>query len=88
MSYQIKLRPVALRYLKKLPRKVLEQLDDAIQALRKQPRPPGTKRLKGKHRGYLRIRVGDRRIIYHVDDDTQTIRIARIGDRKDVYRTE
>jgi mRNA interferase RelE/StbE len=50
------------------------------------PRPPGVKRLHGR-REYLRLRSGDYRAIYTVDDDRFTVLIIKLGHRREVYRT-
>ncbi|MGO9606687.1 MAG: type II toxin-antitoxin system RelE family toxin [Candidatus Binataceae bacterium] len=57
----------------------------AISDLQADPRPPGCKMLKGAERLY-RIRVGDYRIIYEIDDNRLRLIIARIRHRSDVYR--
>jgi mRNA interferase RelE/StbE len=49
------------------------------------PRPLGTVALQG-HRPYLRLRVGDYRIIYAVDDEARVVTVAVAGHRRDVYR--
>jgi mRNA interferase RelE/StbE len=56
-----------------------------IDALASNPRPPGVRALKG-HRPYLRVRSGDYRVIYTVDDDSRVVRVAVVGHRRDVYR--
>jgi mRNA interferase RelE/StbE len=78
-------RPAALRSLRKLDRQVAERIRDATEALRDDPRPPGAKMLAGAH-GLLRIRVGDYRILYTIDDDRRVVRIADAGHRSDIYR--
>jgi mRNA interferase RelE/StbE len=50
-----------------------------------EPRPPGVMPLTG-HRPYLRVRVGDYRIIYRVDDAAKKVIIAVAGHRRDIYR--
>ena len=50
------------------------------------PRPAGVKPLK-RHRPWLRVRVGDYRIIYDVDDTTRTVTVAVLGHRREVYRS-
>jgi mRNA interferase RelE/StbE len=78
-------RPAALRSLRKLDRQVAERVKAATEALRGNPRPPGVKMLTGSH-GLLRIRVGDYRVLYAVDDGRQVVRVADIGHRGDIYR--
>jgi mRNA interferase RelE/StbE len=56
-----------------------------IDALADDPRPPGVRALTG-HRPYLRVRSGDYRVIYVVDDEIRQVRVVVIGHRRDVYR--
>ncbi len=56
-----------------------------IDALATTPRPRGASALQG-HPGVLRIRVGDYRIIYQVQDDLLTVLILRVAHRREVYR--
>lgn len=61
-------------------------VEDRIVKLGAVPRPPGAKPLQGKkYRGLYRIRSGDYRVIYQVRDDSRTVVVVKIGDRKDVY---
>lgn len=85
MTYKIVTSPVAQKSLKSLPQNMKKRIDAKISALAKNPRPPDAKVLQGKH-GLLRVRVGDYRIIYRVEDDRLIILIVKIGHRKDVYR--
>jgi len=48
------------------------------------PRPPGCRKLKG-HEGW-RIRIGDYRVIYEIDDSQKTITVLVIGHRREIYR--
>jgi mRNA interferase RelE/StbE len=74
-------------------RKVLRQFDPAVRrsilakmrALATEPRPPGVEPLQG-HRPWLRVRVGDYRIIYAVNDEARRVTVALVGHRREVYR--
>jgi mRNA interferase RelE/StbE len=77
--------PAALKELASLPRKMRGQVDERIQGLAQDPRPPGCKVLKGEWSGLMRIRSGDHRIIYRVEDDRLIVTVVRIADRKDAY---
>jgi mRNA interferase RelE/StbE len=57
---------------------------EAIRDLRTNPRPPGVRKLTG--RPAWRIRVGDYRVIYEIDDDNSTVLVVSLGHRSDVYR--
>lgn len=48
------------------------------------PRPPGTEKLSGQEK--YRIRQGDYRVLYAIDDDSATVTIVKVGHRRDVYR--
>ena len=85
MPYRIEFRPAAWRALRRVPKPHKGRLFAAITALADTPRPPGSIRLQGSE-GFYRIRVGDYRIIYLVEDDVLLICVVRIGHRKDVYR--
>lgn len=61
-----------------------ERIGAAIEALASDPRPPGAVKLAG--RDDFRIRVGDYRIVYAVEDAEQIVLVARIAHRREVYR--
>ena len=84
MSYRVVYKPAAGRDVDKLPPHVLPRLRDSIVALAEIPRPPGCKKLKGPG-GMWRIRVGDYRVVYEIDDSSLVVRILRAGHRRDVY---
>jgi mRNA interferase RelE/StbE len=84
MPYQILLSRSAEKFLKELPRNIYLKISHDIEKLTDNPRPHGCKKLKG-NREEWRIRIGDYRIIYNIDDDIVTIEVVRIGHRKDVY---
>ena len=50
------------------------------------PRPAGSKKLQGASENLWRIRTGDYRIIYAIEDTIKIIEIRKIGHRKDIYR--
>ena len=83
MSYQIELRPAAVRALKRIAHQARDRIRGAISLLGENPRPPGAKALKG--RPGLRVRVGDYRIIYTVDDDILIVTVITLGHRREVY---
>ncbi|RED98913.1 type II toxin-antitoxin system RelE family toxin [Marinoscillum furvescens] len=83
--YKITITRSASKELKKLPRKVNNQLIPLIKGLAIDPRPASSSKLRGNNQ-YWRIRSGNYRIIYSIDDHVQIIDIIKIGHRKDVYR--
>ncbi len=82
-SYTVVLTKTAQRQLDKLPVKVADTLLDALEELADNPRPDGCKKLKGRS-GY-RIRKGDYRIIYDVEDDILTVGVVAVGHRRQIY---
>lgn len=85
MTYRIEVEAAALRSLKRLAPELREPIEAEIDSLAEDPRPPGTRALKGKLRGMLRQRVGDYRIAHEVDDKARVVRVAIIAHRSKVY---
>jgi len=83
--YRLVYAPTAAKELGKLPRNIAERILEAIRRLAMDSRPRGCKKLEGETAWY-RIRVGNYRVIYTVSDEDLTVRILRVGHRKDVYR--
>lgn len=83
MPYQIELRPAALRALKRIARQDQDRIRGAIALLAANPRPPGTKALRGRE-GF-RVRVGNYRILYTIDDGKLLIVVVTLGHRSSVY---
>ena len=70
--------------LKKIPKKDVRRILAAIQALAENPRPPQAKKLSGQDR--YRLRQGNYRILYAIEDDRLIVCVVKAGDRRDVYR--
>ena len=85
MSYSITYGSGVERDIAKLPKALLRRVDRAIMGLSENPRPPGCKKLAGQGK-LCRIRVGDWRIVYEVDDARRAVDVQIVADRKDVYR--
>lgn len=85
MSYQIEIKKVAQKFLKQIPQKNALKIMDAIDELANDPFPPGYKKLKYTENEY-RIRIGDYRVIYSINNNELIIEIIKIGHRKDVYK--
>ncbi len=84
--YAVYLKPAAERALKKVKDDpARRRIVKAIDGLTTNPRPPGAIAIQGGA-GLLRIRVGDYRIIYTVEDAARTVLVVTIGHRRDVYR--
>ncbi len=80
--YRIELRPAAVRALRKLDPPVARRLQAAIALLAEDPRPPASRPLRG--RPAWRVRVGDYRVIYTIEDDVLLIVVVTLGHRRDV----
>lgn len=85
MPYEITYAQSALKSLRKLDRGIARRILMAIDALAHDPRPAGCKQLKGGG-GEMRIRVGDYRVVYDVDDGEIVILVLAVGHRREVYR--
>jgi mRNA interferase RelE/StbE len=83
VSYRIELRPAAIRALKRIDHQDRDRIRGAIALLGQDPRPPGAKALQG--RDGLRVRVGNYRIIYTVQDDVLLVVVVTLRHRRDVY---
>lgn len=84
MSYRIEVRPAALRALRKIHPDDRKRIQGAIALLAQEPRPPGATNLRG--RDGIRVRVGDYRIIYTVQDEVLLVVVVSLGHRKEIYR--
>jgi len=82
--YKIELRRRVQRSLDKLPKSDLKTIIDAIKNLAQIPRPRGIEKVQST--GLWRIRQGDYRIVYAIDDKEQVITIVRVGHRREIYR--
>lgn len=82
--YEIEFRPSALRTLEKLDRQTSERIRKALVLLALDPRPPASVPLKA--RDGRRLRIGDYRVIYAIEDRRLVILVISSGHRRDVYR--
>jgi mRNA interferase RelE/StbE len=88
-TYEIRITPHARRSLQRLKknREVTRRLLDAIDTLSRNPRPPGSKKLiSSKFDNLFRIRVGDWRILYAIEDDVILVIILDVLRRDQAYR--
>lgn len=81
----IAFHPDVYKQLQQLPRQAFSTALNAIIALAHTPRPPGVKKLVGS-RSDWRIRIGEYRILYEIDDTAQTVTVMRVEHRRDAYR--
>lgn len=83
--YEILIERRAEKDLRRLAAEIFQRLIAAIQALADDPRPDGCKKLTGSENDW-RIRVGDYRVLYEIDDKNQIVRILRVRHRREAYR--
>jgi mRNA interferase RelE/StbE len=83
MSYAVLILRRAQKELADLPKADYERVRDALAALAENPRPTGCKKLTGRE-GW-RIRSGDYRAIYEIDDAQKNVTVLHIGHRRDIY---
>jgi mRNA interferase RelE/StbE len=84
MTYRIEVRPAALQALRQLDTQAAQRVRGAIALLAQEPRPPAAKPLRG--RPGWRLRVGDYRILYVVQDDVLLVVVVAVGHRREIYR--
>lgn len=84
MIYEIKFKKSALKDLRPLPKPQLLNIMQHIQALSKEPRPIGCLKLIG-YDSFWRIRIGEYRVIYSIEDEILTVEIIGVPHRKDAY---
>ena len=84
MKYKLFIEKAALKELSRIPSKEQSRIITSIENLTEVPRPPGVKKLTGREA--WRIRIGNYRIIYEIQDDKLVVLIVHIGHRKDIYR--
>jgi mRNA interferase RelE/StbE len=84
MTYKILIRRKAQKQLTKIPARDYKKVKQVILDLANDPRPPGSKKLKG--RPGWRIRLGNYRVIYEIQDDKLIIIVLDVGNRKDIYK--
>lgn len=84
MTYSVQILRQAQKELGRLPAEILDEISEAIAALGRKPRPSGCLKLTG--RDGWRIRVGNYRVVYEIDEQRHTVTVLHVGHRRDVYR--
>jgi Cytotoxic translational repressor of toxin-antitoxin stability system len=85
-AYKVVIKPSAAKNLDQIDRRVdRERVAHRIQGLAENPRPFGSQKLEGVENTF-RVRQGDYRIVYDIDDGNATVIILKVRNRKDVYR--
>jgi mRNA interferase RelE/StbE len=83
VSYEVFIARKANKAIARLPDMAYQRVKDAIADLANDPRPPGCTKLSGRE-GY-RIRIGDYRVIYRVNDQVRLVEVFRVAHRGDAY---
>ena len=83
-SYSLVVKHAAEREIERLPHGVRRLVVRRIQALADDPRPHGSKKLSGREE--YRVRQGEHRVVYTIDDASRIVTIVRTAHRSDVYR--
>ena len=82
--YRVEIKKSAVKEIEHLPRKDMKAVLDKIEALSENPRPHDCKKLSSQDK--YRIRCGNYRILYSIEDDILIVFVVKVGHRKDVYR--
>ena len=84
-QYEIVFARSARKELQALPRAVAERILEKVELLASNPRPAGCRKLSG-YSGLWRIRVGEYRVIYSIDDDNRVVDVSVVRHRSEAYR--
>ena len=85
MTYRITLTPAAARQLRKFDPQARRQMQAALELLSSDPHPPAATQLVGGA-GEWRVRTGDYRIVYEIEDEELLVLVLRVGHRREIYR--
>ena len=84
MRYSVIVQRRAQKRIARFPEDIQNRIEESLQALSDEPRPPGSRKLQGRE-GW-RLRVGDYRAIYEIDDEAREVLVVAVGHRRDIYR--
>jgi mRNA interferase RelE/StbE len=84
VKYSLEIKQSAQKELDALDERLFTRIDRKILALAESPRPAGCKKLKG-YNDLWRLRVGDWRVLYTIDDAAQLISVTRVAHRREAY---
>lgn len=85
MKYSIIYNKAASKEISKLSKKDIGAIINKIDSLEDNPRPSGCKKLIGLFEDLWRIRIGNYRVIYAIEDEVRIVEVRRVGDRKNIY---
>ena len=83
-GYRVLFRKSVEKDFSIIPKKDVKRILNRIKILEENPRPPGSEKLTGQER--YRLRQGQYRIVYSIQDDELTVWVVKVGHRKDIYR--
>lgn len=83
--YEIIIKPSAEKEMDRLPSRIRQRIIAALEELSAEPRPSGCAKLHGPD-DLWRIRVGQYRVVYAIQDEALMVLVVRVAHRKDVYR--
>ncbi|MBI4309410.1 MAG: type II toxin-antitoxin system RelE/ParE family toxin [Candidatus Omnitrophica bacterium] len=83
-KYSIEIKKSAAKEIETLPKHHLQAVIQKIHSLADNPRPPGCEKLSAQDK--YRVRCGDYRILYTIEDMVLTVCVVKVGHRRDVYR--
>ena len=86
MAYRVRIEKRASKALEKTDVVIRKRIVEVIRSLADNPRPRGIKKMKNRE-GW-RVRIGDYRVIYGIDDERSLVSVAKIGHRREVYRED
>ena len=85
MTYRVQVAPAAVRQLRKLDGTALRRVQAAIELLAEEPRPSGARKLVGGD-GEWRVRTGDYRIVYEINDGVLLVLVVAEGHRREIHQ--
>jgi mRNA interferase RelE/StbE len=83
-AYELQLLPSVKKDIQKIPKDDLKKILARMESLRDDPRPPGSTKLSGLD--YYRVRQGNYRIVYEIQDTRLVVIVIKVGHRRDIYR--
>lgn len=83
-KYRVEIKKSAVKEIEHLPRRDIKAVLEKIESLSENPRPHDCKKLSAQEK--YRVRCGNYRILYSIDDDILIVFVVKVGHRKDVYR--
>ena len=83
--YEVLLERRAQQDIKRLPTEVFHRIIPSIKALAEDPKPPGCRKIASSKNDW-RIRIGEYRVIYEIDEHAEAVKVMRVRHRREVYR--